>query len=154
MFVIFLFNCRLFLSIFPHCTSRAKRKPVIGVCHKVSHKSVCTATKDGQRLEISDLESRGLYYLCRKIKDPDQLRSCCAAESASLFFAYAKRRLSHDVANMTLKHEITVNLKTTTKHHVSVVCLEMSSKANVFIIFFSFCSLLFSDCNIKIHIAK
>ena len=40
----------------------------------VRHKPGCTATKDGQRLEISDLESRGLYYLCSENKGADQLR--------------------------------------------------------------------------------
>ena len=36
------------------------RKPVFGVSNQVSHKSVCPATEDGLKLEISDLESRGI----------------------------------------------------------------------------------------------
>ena len=34
------------------------RKPVVGVSDQVRHKPACTATEDGQRLEISDLGSR------------------------------------------------------------------------------------------------
>ena len=41
----------------------------------VRHKPGCTATEDGQRLRISDLESRrGLYYLCSENKGAGQLR--------------------------------------------------------------------------------
>ena len=36
------------------------RKPVFGVSDQVRHKPGCTATEDGKRLEISDLESRGI----------------------------------------------------------------------------------------------
>ena len=36
------------------------RKPVFGVSDQVRHKPACTATEDGYRLEISDLESRGI----------------------------------------------------------------------------------------------
>ena len=36
------------------------RKPVFGVSDQVRHKPGCTATEDGQRLEISDLGSRGI----------------------------------------------------------------------------------------------
>ena len=36
------------------------RKPVFGVSDQVSHKPGCTVTEDGQMLEISDLESRGI----------------------------------------------------------------------------------------------
>ena len=36
------------------------RKPVVGVSDQVTHKQGCTATEDGQRLEISDYESRGI----------------------------------------------------------------------------------------------
>ena len=40
--------------------SRIMRKPVFGVSDKAQHKADCTATEDGWRLEILDLESRGL----------------------------------------------------------------------------------------------
>ena len=36
------------------------RKPVFAVSDQVRHKPGCKATVDGQRLENSDLESRGL----------------------------------------------------------------------------------------------
>ena len=36
------------------------RKPVFGVSDHVSHKPGCTVTEDGERLEISDLGSRGI----------------------------------------------------------------------------------------------
>ena len=38
--------------------SGAARKPVFGVSNQVRHKPDCTATEDGQRLEISNLGSR------------------------------------------------------------------------------------------------
>ena len=36
------------------------RKPVFGVFDQVRHKPGCTVIEDGQRLEISDLGSRGI----------------------------------------------------------------------------------------------
>ena len=36
------------------------RKPVFGVSDLVRHKLGCAVTKDGKRLEISDLGSRGI----------------------------------------------------------------------------------------------
>ena len=39
------------------------------------HKPGCTTTEDGKRLEISDLEVEGLFYLCSKNKGTDQLCS-------------------------------------------------------------------------------
>ena len=36
------------------------RKPVFGVSDQVRHKPGCTALEDGWRLEIPDLESRGI----------------------------------------------------------------------------------------------
>ena len=35
-------------------------KPVFGVSDQVRHKVDCTATEDSYRIEISDLESRGI----------------------------------------------------------------------------------------------
>ena len=40
--------------------SRVMRKPVFGVSDQDRHKLVCAVTEDGYRLEISDLESRGI----------------------------------------------------------------------------------------------
>ena len=36
------------------------KKRVIGVSDQLWHKPVCTTTEDGQRLEILNLESRGI----------------------------------------------------------------------------------------------
>ena len=36
------------------------RKPVFGVSNQIRHKLGCTTTEDALRLEISDLESRGI----------------------------------------------------------------------------------------------
>ena len=36
------------------------RKPVFGVSDQVGHKLGCAVTEDGVRLEILDLESRGI----------------------------------------------------------------------------------------------
>ena len=40
--------------------SLVMRKPVFGVSDQVQYKPGCTATEDGYRLEISNLESRGI----------------------------------------------------------------------------------------------
>ena len=40
--------------------SLVMRKPVFGISDQVRHNLDCTATQDGQRLEILDLESRGI----------------------------------------------------------------------------------------------
>ena len=40
--------------------SRVARKPVLGVSDQVRHKPGCTATEDGEKLEISDIGSRGI----------------------------------------------------------------------------------------------
>ena len=39
------------------------RKPVVGVFDQVPHKPGCTTTEDGERLEISDLGSRGIVLI-------------------------------------------------------------------------------------------
>ena len=39
---------------------RVMRKPVFGVSGQVRHKPGCTTTEDSWRLEISDLERRGI----------------------------------------------------------------------------------------------
>ena len=40
--------------------SHVMRKPAFGFSDQVRHKQSCTATEDGQRLEISDLERKGI----------------------------------------------------------------------------------------------
>ena len=64
------------------------RKLVFGVSDKVPHKLGCTATEDGQRLEILDLGSRGIVlrmYLCYENKGADQL---CGYRPADLCFCF------------------------------------------------------------------
>ena len=64
----------------------------------VRHKSGCTATEDGQRLEISDLESMGIV-LCSETKGADQLRGYREAD-LRLCFRTCKSRFSHNEAHM------------------------------------------------------
>ena len=71
------------------------RKPVVWVSGQVRSKRGCTATKDGYRLAILDLKSRGivesLYYLFCKNKSADHPGSIVAQQLISAFvFAYAK----------------------------------------------------------------
>ena len=40
--------------------SLVMRKPVFGVSDQVRHKPGCTFTEDGERLEVSDIGSRGI----------------------------------------------------------------------------------------------
>ena len=71
------------------------RKPVFAVSNYVRHKPGCTTTEDGKRLEISDLESKGIYLVKRKAL------FCLAITgqiSCALVFAYAKSRFSYDAA--------------------------------------------------------
>ena len=49
----FVFKCLDSMSL-------VVRKPVFVVSDQVRHKPGCTATEDGQRLEISNLVSRGI----------------------------------------------------------------------------------------------
>ena len=72
------------------------RKPVFRVSDQVRHKPSSTATEDGQRLEI--LEVDGSYYLCSKNKGQT---SCMVTQLVcSSVFAYAEIRFSHDMAQM------------------------------------------------------
>ena len=73
------------------------RKPVFGVSDQVRHKPGCTTTEDAERLEISDLGSRG-------IAKTKALISCAVtAQLICVFvFAYAKSRFSHNVFPMYL----------------------------------------------------
>ena len=63
------------------------RSPVFGVVDQIRHKPGSTIIEDGLRLEISDLRSRGLYYICSENKGADQV----TAQLICVFvFAYAK----------------------------------------------------------------
>ena len=50
-------------------------------------------------LEISDLECRGLYYLCSENKGAVQMRDFRAAD-LRLCFRICKKRFSHDAAQI------------------------------------------------------
>ena len=73
------------------------RKPVFWVFNQVRHKPGCTTTEDGERLELWDVESRGI---CSKNKGIDQLRGDHTAD-LHFVFANAKSRFSHDMAPMS-----------------------------------------------------
>ena len=75
------------------------RKLVFRVSDQVRHKLGCTAIEDGQRLEISDLGSRGIV-LCSENKGADQLCSYGAADLCLCFHLH-KKQISHDIANFT-----------------------------------------------------
>ena len=76
--------------------SRVARKPAFGVSDQVRHKPDCTATEDDQRLEISDLGSRGVVHVLsmkrkqRRLSAAQLLRS----GSASLFSHMQKKVFS------------------------------------------------------------
>ena len=76
------------------------RKPVFGVSDLVRHKPGCTATEDGLRLEISDLESRGIATIY-VAKTKALISFAVAAKLICVFvFAYEKCWFSHDAAQM------------------------------------------------------
>ena len=75
---------------------------------QVRHKPGCTVTEDGKRLEILDLESRGIVLSCSENKGVDQLRGYCEADlrlcfrigkllvfscGGSIFFSYETRNM-------------------------------------------------------------
>ena len=77
------------------------RKPVFGVADQVRHKPVCTATEDGERLEISDLESRGIVESMYIAKTKALISWAVTAQLiCSFVFAYAKSRFSHNEAEL------------------------------------------------------
>ena len=78
---------------------------VFGVSVQIQHKPGSTAAEDGQRLEISDLGSRGMalssVYRCSGNKGTDQLRryGICVFD-----FAYEKSRFPHDASQMNHRY--------------------------------------------------
>ena len=66
------------------------RKPVFGVCDQVRLKPACSATETSRRLEILDIETRGIILSKQRItKALIRLRGC-AGWSAPLLFACGK----------------------------------------------------------------
>ena len=56
------------------------RKQTVWVPTRADTKPGYTVTEDGQRLEILDLESRGIVHPCCENKGADKLRSYCEAD--------------------------------------------------------------------------
>ena len=64
------------------------REAVYGLSDKVRHKSGCTTTEDGERLDISDLESREKVHVLsmyRKHRRRSAARLPCSCSVAPLF---------------------------------------------------------------------
>ena len=72
------------------------RKQVFGVSDQVPHRPGCTTTQDGWRLEISDLESRGIVAKTKGLIS----FAVTAKLICGFVFAYAKSWFSHDVAHI------------------------------------------------------
>ena len=71
------------------------RKPFFWVSYRVRLRPDCIATEEGLRLEISDLESRGIALSCSENKD---------AEISAFVFAYMqKNRFSHNTTDLFSK---------------------------------------------------
>ena len=82
--------------------SHVTRKPVFGVCDQVRLKQACSVTETSSRLEILDIESRGIILSKQQTtKVLIRLRDC-AGWSAPLLFAYGINRFSHDAAHLKL----------------------------------------------------
>ena len=71
------------------------RKLVFGVSNLVRHKPGCTVTEDDERLEISDLVSRGTVLSVKQKKGGHREADLCL-----FVFVYAKSRFSHDGAQV------------------------------------------------------
>ena len=78
------------------------RKTVFGISDQVRHKPGCTATEDDKKLEISDLESRGIVYPCRENKGADQLRGYREADLRLCFRTCKKPVFSQRGSNRHL----------------------------------------------------
>ena len=76
------------------------RKSVFKVSNQVRHKPGCSATEDGQWLEISDLENRGIHCSTICVTKTKMLISCAVTAQliCAFVFTYAKIRLSYDGA--------------------------------------------------------
>ena len=68
------------------------RKPVFGVPDLLLHKPVCTATKDGQRLVISDFILHCIYPVCSENKGDDPLHGIWAANLQLKFSHICKKQ--------------------------------------------------------------
>ena len=71
------------------------RKSVFGVSERPTQTGLMDSVSKFQIKEVD-----GLYYLCSKNKGHDQLHGYHTADLRLCFLAYAKSRLSHDVAHL------------------------------------------------------
>ena len=71
------------------------KKTVFVVSDQVRHKPCCTASEDGQSLEILDLGSRGMAETKALISCAVTAQLVCVS-----VFAYAKSRFSHNEAHI------------------------------------------------------
>ena len=90
------------MTLIPAISNELRHKKTnVLVSDLVQHKPGCTATEDGKRLEILDLESRGICTIY-VAKTKALISFAVTAKLICVFvFAYAKRWFSHDVAQLT-----------------------------------------------------
>ena len=82
--------------------SLVMRKPVLGVCDRGRLKLACATTEARQRLELLDIETRGLILLFRQQTRKVLIRLYgCVGWSAPLFI-YSINRFSHNMAHTVL----------------------------------------------------
>ena len=61
----------------PFYLTLVTRKPVFGICDEARHKPACAATEARQRLEISEIDTRGIILSRQqKTKALIRLRGC------------------------------------------------------------------------------
>ena len=66
--------------------------PIFGVSRQFRHKPGCIATENSKGLEISDLGSRGICYLCIENEGADKLQGYHAAD-LRLCFCLCKKQV-------------------------------------------------------------
>ena len=87
------------------------RKPVFGVSDQVRHKPGYTTTKGSERLEISDLDRRGIVLSGHVAKTKALISFAVTAKLFCVFlFAYARSRFSHVAAHLMFLYKNTTML--------------------------------------------
>ena len=87
------------------------RKPVFGVCDQGRLKLAYAAAEARQRLEISDIETRGIILSSQRTTKA-LIRLCgCTGRSAPLLLASGKNRFSHDEAHRGSYTNWSINMK-------------------------------------------
>ena len=89
----------LFKTVIHYSFEPVREKTNNVVSDHVQHKPGCTVTEDGSRLEILDLESRGIVLSMQQKKGAEQLRSYVKLICA-FGFAYTDCWFSHAAAHM------------------------------------------------------